>query len=101
MQLRSWIFAGLLASTALCHTNVSIADPHVSALGRRESSRHDVRAQHDILVGELVGDLCEIRLRVRNEHVLGLATVDRVAESPAPDRFVAVATVVALRRVPR
>ena len=47
------------------------------------------------------GIFAEVRLRVGNEDVLGLAAVDRVAEAPAADRLVAVAAVTALRRVAR
>ena len=47
----------------------------------------------------LVGDLRQVRLGVRDEQVLGLRAVDRVAEPPAADRLVPVA-VAALGEVP-
>ena len=45
-----------------------------------------------------VGDLGQVGLRVRDEQVLGLRAVDRVAEAPAADRLVA-AAVTALGRL--
>ena len=46
----------------------------------------------------VVGDLRQVRLRVRDEQVLGLRAVDGVAEPPAADGLVA-AAVAALREV--
>jgi hypothetical protein len=46
----------------------------------------------------VIRDFCEIRLGVVHEHEVRLATVDRIAESPASYRLVPVAAMAALGR---
>ena len=75
-----------------------VADPDLARLGAGEPGRGDVGEQHDLLVGQAVGDLREVGLGVGNEQVLGLRPVDRVAEAPAADRLEA-AAVAALGRL--
>ena len=89
------------ADRSLREDDDRVADLHVPALRRGEARRHDVRAEQDVLVGEAVRDLREVRLRVRDDHVVGLTAVDGVAEAPAADRLVGVAAVAALRAVAR
>ena len=72
---------------------------HAARLGAGEAGRHDVGQQDDLLVGEVVRDLGQVGLGVRDQQVLGLRAVDGVAEPPAAERFVAVA-VAALGRLP-
>ena len=78
-----------------------VSDPHVAALHRGEARRHDVRTQDDVLVLEVVGDLREVRLRVGDEDVLGLAAIDRVAEAPPADGLEAVSSMTALSAISR
>ena len=68
-------------------------------LGAAEAGRRDVGEQDHLLVGEVVRDLGEVRLRGWNEQVFGLRAIDGVAEPPAADRLVA-AAVAALARLP-
>ena len=64
-----------------------------------EARRRDVGEKDDLLVGDVVRDLRQVGLRRRDEQVLGLRAVDRVAEAPAADGLVA-GPVAALREVP-
>ena len=51
--------------------------------------REDVRHQHDLFVGQAVGNRREIRASVGDEQILGPGAVDGVAEAPAAKRPVA------------
>ena len=77
------------ADRALREDSDGVADANRGALRRREACRKDVAAQDDVVVLQIVGDLREIGLRARDEHVLGLTAVDRVAEAPAADGLLA------------
>ncbi len=59
----------------------------LAGFGAAESGRGDVGQEHDLLVAELVGNLRQIRLRVRHQEIFRLRAIDRVAETPAADRF--------------
>src|ERR1043165_7166470 len=76
-----------------------VAESHLTRLGAADSGRRDVGEQHDLFIGQIVRNLREVRLRVRNEEVLGLCAVDGVAEAPAAE-WLAVIAVTALRVVP-
>src|SRR6187431_1433119 len=73
-----------------------IAEAHASALGSGQARGHDVRTQHDILILQPIGDLRQVRLRIRHQHVLRLTAIDGVTEAPTADGFVAVTHVTTL-----
>jgi hypothetical protein len=75
-----------------------VAESHAAAFRRGEARGHDVRAEQHVFVLQRARDLGEVGLRVRHDDVFGLATVDRVSESPAADGLVAIAAVAALRQ---
>ena len=77
------------ADRALGEDDDRVADANLARLGAGEAGRRDVGQQHDLLVGQRLGDLGQVGLRVRDEQVLGLRAVDRVAEAPAADGLVA------------
>src|ERR1051325_7083407 len=68
-----------------------VAESHSARLGAADARRGDVGEQHHLLVRQLVRNLRQIRLRVRNEEVLGLCAVDGVAEAPAAECLAVVA----------
>src|SRR6185503_15769153 len=65
----------------------------------RDAGGRDVGQEHDLLVPQLCRDPGEVRLRVRNADVLGLRSLDRVAQPPAAEGPVAL-VLAALRQVP-
>ena len=75
------------ADRSLRENHNRIADANVRRFRAAESSRCDVREQNHLLVGQLIGNLCEVRLRIGHKQIFRLRAVDRVAESPAADRF--------------
>ena len=68
-----------------------VADANVGRFRAAESGRGDVGEKHDLFVGQVVGNLGEIGLRVRHEKIFRLCAVDRVAETPAANCFASVA----------
>jgi len=60
-----------------------VADPDAAALRAAESGAHDVGAHQHLFVAEVIGNRGQIRHRIRDEHVFGLAAVDRVPEAPS------------------
>ena len=88
-QLRAG--GGAQADRALGEDDDRVADLDAARFGAAEAGRRDVGQQDDLLVGHVIRDGCEVRLRRRDEEVLGLGAVDRVAEAPATKGLVAVA----------
>ena len=82
---------GAQADRALGEDDDRVADPDAARLRAAEAGRGDVGEEHDLLVGHVIGDRREVRLGRRDEQVLGLRAVDRVAEAPAAEGLVAVA----------
>ena len=62
-----------------------VADRDAAALRPREAGRHDVGAHQHLLVGQPVGYRRQVGHGVGDQHVFGLAAVDRVAEAPAAE----------------
>src|ERR1019366_1247900 len=89
------------ADGALREDRHGIPDAYAAGLGGGDARRHDVRAHEDLGVRKIPWDAGEVRLRVGNEDVLGLAPVDGVAESPPARRLEALRSVTALGAVVR
>ena len=68
-----------------------VADLDVGGIGAGEAGGHDVGAHQHLLVGQAVRHWCQVGLRIGYQHVLGLGTIDGVAEAPAAHGLVAVA----------
>ena len=77
-----------------------VADLDAARFGAAEAGRRDVGEEDDLLVGHAVRDRREVGLGRRDEEVLGLRAVDRVAEAPAAEGLEALA-VTALAEVAR
>ena len=88
-QLRAG--GGAQADRALGEDDDRVADLHAARFRAAEAGRGDVGEQDDLLVGDVVRDEREVRLGRRDEEVLGLRAVDRVAEAPAAEGLEAVA----------
>ena len=91
---------GAQSDGALREDDHRVPDLDPTALRTPEAGRGDVREQHDLLIGHLVGNFREVRLRVRHQQILRLRAVDRVAKTPASHRPAAEA-VAALRVLAR
>jgi len=74
---------GAKADRALGEHDNAVADLDATAFRPAKACAHDVGAHQHLLVAEPVRHEGEVRHGVRHHGVLGLATVDRVAEAPA------------------
>src|SRR5688500_10820709 len=79
------------ADRTLSEDDNDVAELHLSRLGTGESRRRDIGQHHDLLVAQLVRDLRQVGLRVGDEQILGMSTVDRVSKPPAAAGFVSAA----------
>lgn len=62
-----------------------IADANAAPFGTREAGGKNIRAHEHLLVGQVVRHRCKVRDGIRNQQVLRLRAVDRIAEFPAAD----------------
>jgi hypothetical protein len=76
---------GAEADRALGEHDNAVADLDATAFRPGNARAHDVGAHQHLLVAEPVGHGGEVRHGVRHHDILGLATVDHVAEAPATD----------------
>src|SRR5262249_12919301 len=67
----------------------SISDLDLSAFRRRNSGGGNVSEQDDLFIRQIVGNLSQIRLRVRHQEILRLSAIDSVSEFPPPNRTAA------------
>ena len=74
------------ADRALREHRHGVADLDAAAFGAAQAGREDVGHQHDLLVGEPVGNRRQVGPGVGHQQVLGPRAVDRVAEAPAAQR---------------
>ena len=78
---------GAQSDRALGEDDDRIAESNAAGFGTGEARRRDIGQEDDLLVGQVLGDLREVRLGVRHDEELGLRAVDRVPEAPAAERL--------------
>ena len=88
------------ANGSLRKNNDGVAKLDVGGFRPAETRRRNVGEEHDLFVVQLVGNLCEVCLSIRNQEIFRLGAIDGVAEAPAANRFHAFA-VSALRPLRR
>ena len=87
---------GAQADRPLRKDGHGLSDLHVRPLAPPRCRWRRCRRAAALLVGQVVRDLGEVRLRVGHTEVVGLDTVDRVAEPPAADHLPLIAVTGAL-----
>jgi hypothetical protein len=85
---------GAQADRTLCKHRDRVTELHFVAFSRGNSRGRNVGQEHDLLIGQIVRNLCQVRLRARNEQVLrlrvsSLLAVDSVPEFPPANRSAA------------
>jgi aminoglycoside phosphotransferase family enzyme len=87
-QTRAFQFCsrrGAKADRTLRKHSHRVSDFHVGALRRGNARRGDVSQKHDLLIAQVIMNFGEVRLRTRNQEILGLGSVNGVAEFPSAD----------------